>query len=110
MTPYACQDTDQDGATPTSHAIANVTKHRDYNARNYNNDIAVITLQALHDIEWHISHNIQEPVPFTEAVTPACLPSISPRLREDKVREDDSDDNDEGDDGDDVPCSSRLPL
>ena len=33
----------------------------------------------------NISHNIQEPVPFTEAVTPACLPSISPRLREDKV-------------------------
>ena len=48
-----CQDTDQDGATPTSHAIANVTKHHDYNARNYNNDIAVITLQALHDIALH---------------------------------------------------------
>ena len=42
-----CQDTEQDGATPTSHTIANVTKHHDYNARNYNNDIAVITLQAL---------------------------------------------------------------
>ena len=51
--------------------------------------------------------SIQEPVPFTEAVTPACLPSISPRLREDKVRVMIIDDDD--DDDDDVPCSSRRP-
>ena len=51
--------------------VANVTKHPDYNARNYNNDIAVISLET--DVQ------------FTEGIRPLCLPSMTPELLEDSV-------------------------
>ena len=51
--------------------VANVTKHPDYNARNYNNDIAVISLET--DVQ------------FTEGIRPLCLPSMTPELLEDNV-------------------------
>ena len=65
------QDKAEDGAEPVSVRVANVTKHPSYNSRNYNNDIAVITLES--------------EVTFSEGIRPICLPSISPKLSSDDV-------------------------
>ena len=65
------QDKAEDGAEPVSVAVANVTKHPSYNSRNYNNDIAIITLES--------------DVTFSEGIRPLCLPSISSNLTKDNV-------------------------
>ena len=62
---------EQDGASPQTFNIANVTKHEEYNKRNQDNDIAIIRLDRA--------------VTFTEGIRPACLPSSSDKLRQDKV-------------------------
>ena len=62
---------DADGATPKQFKIANVTKHENYNSRSYDNDIAIIELE--------------EEVTFNKGIEPACLPSTSPSLSEEKV-------------------------
>ena len=64
-------DNSEDGAEPVSVAVANVTKHPSYNSRNYNNDIAIITLETA--------------VTFSEGIRPLCLPSISPKLSTDNA-------------------------
>ena len=65
------QDTKEDGAEPVSVTVSNVTKHPSYNSRNYNNDIAIVTLET--------------PVTFSEGIRPICLPSISPKLTTDNA-------------------------
>merc|ERR1711915_1039168 len=68
------KDTSEDGATPVSVDIKNMTKHYKYNKRSFNNDIAIITL----------SRN----VPYNDGIRPACLPSISENLDGDKFEDD----------------------
>ena len=53
---------DEDGADPIDVAIQDVKIHKEYNPRNYDNDIAILTLE--------------EAVDFNEAVSPICLPSF----------------------------------
>ena len=64
-------DDDNDGANPEEFAIANVTKHEQYNRRSYNNDIAIIELK--------------EDVTFKKGISPACLPSVSASLDGEQV-------------------------
>jgi len=66
--------TSEDGASPVSVDIKNVTTHHKYNKRNFNNDIAVITL----------SRDVQ----YNDGIRPACLPSISENLEGDKFEYD----------------------
>jgi len=61
---------DNDGANPEEYEIANVFKHESYNSRSYNNDIAVLELA--------------EEVTFKKGISPACLPSTSPSLLQEK--------------------------
>ena len=63
---------DEDGASPEVFNIVNVTKHEKYNKRNFNNDIAILTLDR--------------DVIFNNAILPACLPSVSTNLHNDTVR------------------------
>ena len=52
---------EDDGANPIDMTIKSVKIHEGYNQRNYDNDIAILTLE--------------EPVGFTKAISPICLPS-----------------------------------
>ena len=56
-------DNGLDGARPQDFDIVNVTIHKDYNRRAYDNDIAILTLN--------------ETVAFSEAISPICLPSFN---------------------------------
>ena len=71
ITKMRSKGTSEDGASPVSVDIKNVTTHHKYNKRNFNNDIAVITL----------SRDVQ----YNDGIRPACLPSISENLEGDKV-------------------------
>ena len=51
-----------DGASPMDLAVRNKTLHPDYNPRNFDNDVAILTLN--------------ESVTFTEKVRPICMPSV----------------------------------
>ena len=63
---------DNDKASPETLNIANITTHGEYNGRNQNNDIAVITLER--------------DITFNQGIRPVCLPSTSHSLQGDKVR------------------------
>ena len=63
---------DNDKASPETFNIANITTHGEYNGRNQDNDIAVITLER--------------DVTFNKGIRPVCLPSTSRNLQGDKVR------------------------
>lgn len=52
---------DNDGADPIDLMVIKKTIHENYNPRNFDNDIAILTLN--------------ETVTFTEAIAPICLPS-----------------------------------
>ena len=71
ITKMQSKGTSEDGASPVSVDIKNVTTHHKYNKRNFNNDIAIITL----------SRDVQ----YNDGIRPACLPSISENLEGDKV-------------------------
>ena len=62
---------DNDTASPETVNIANITTHGEYNRRNQNNDIAVITLER--------------DITFNQGIRPVCLPSTSESLQGDKV-------------------------
>ena len=51
-----------DGASPIDLAVRNKTLHPDYNPRNFDNDVAILTLN--------------ESVTFTEKISPICMPSV----------------------------------
>ena len=54
---------DADGANPIDLLIERVDLHENYNPRNFDNDIAILTLN--------------ESVAFTKSIAPICLPSLN---------------------------------
>ena len=59
---HVIDDDNSDGASPKDFAIVNITIHKDYDQRAYDNDIAILTLN--------------ETVEFSDAIAPICLPSL----------------------------------
>ena len=59
---HVVDDDNSDGASPKDFAIVNITIHKDYDQRAYDNDIAILTLN--------------ETVEFSDAIAPICLPSL----------------------------------
>ena len=63
---------DNDTASPETVNISQVTTHEEYDRRNQNNDIAIITLAR--------------DLTFSQGIRPVCLPSTSESLNGDRVR------------------------